>query len=464
MFTEDSSSYIKFLQQKDIVYRSDGHECNVDLSCAFPFQQDIIRWACKKGRAAIFSDCGTGKSLLSLKWAESVCSETGGNVLILAPLAVAKQTQREGVKFGVESTVCRKQKDVVRGINITNYEMLNHFNPDSFDGVVADESGILKSFASATRNEVISLFRNTPYRLSCTATPSPNDYMELGNQSEFIGALTRTEMLSMFFVHDGGDTGQWRLKKHAVLDYWKWIASWAVMIKKPSDIGYEDDGFILPELQTHYHKVDIGKPLPGELFKQDAVTLDQQREARRVSIDKRLEVVKQLVREKPDEQWLIWSDLNVECDALKKSIPGIVDVRGTDTIEFKEKNLLGFANGEIKILSSKPKIAGHGLNWQNCHNMIFFGLSHSYEAMYQAVRRCWRFGQKHPVDVHIVISDIEQPVIDNIERKHKLAEDMAVEMVKNMAEFTTAEIKKTRKETAQYNANRKIDLPIWLRI
>lgn len=464
MFTDNPSSYSDFLSNKDIVYRSHGHDCNVDLSCAFPFQRDIIRWSCKKGRAAVFAGCGLGKTICQLKWAESVCKETGWNVLILAPLAVAKQTQHEGDKFGVASTVCRKQSDVKSGINITNYEMLNHFDIGEFGGIVIDESSIIKSYSGAIRNEIINSFKNTPYRLSCTATPAPNDYMELGNQSEFIGALTRTEMLAMFFVHDGGDTGQWRLKKHAVLDYWKWIASWAVMIKKPSDIGYEDDGFILPELRTHYHKVDIGKPLPGELFKQDAITLEQQREARRASIDKRLDVVKELIAQKPDEQWLIWSDLNIECDALKKSIPGIVDVRGSDTIEHKEKNLLGFANGEVKILSSKAKIAGHGLNWQSCHNMIFFGLSHSYEAMYQAVRRCWRFGQKYPVDVHVVISDIEQPIIDNIERKKELAENMSAEIVKNMAEFTTAEIKKTSKETTEYNANKKIDLPAWLRI
>jgi superfamily II DNA or RNA helicase len=464
MFTDNPSSYRDFLTKKDIAYRSHGHECNVDLSCAFPFQQDMIRWACKKGRAAVFADCGMGKSICQLKWAESVCKETNRDVLILAPLAVAKQTQREGKKFGVDVTVCRKQSDVKPGINITNYEMLNHFNSDEFSGVVLDESGVLKSYSGATRNEIIGSFKNTPYRLSCTATPSPNDHTELGNQSEFIGALTRSEMLSMFFVHDGGDTSQWRLKKHAVLDFWKWMSSWAVMIKKPSDIGYEDDGFILPELNMNYHKVYIGKPLPGELFKRDAVTLNEQREVRRSSIDKRLDVVAELINQKPDEQWLIWSDLNVECDALKKSIPGIVDVRGSDSIEYKEKNLLGFANGEVKILSSKAKIAGHGMNWQSCHNMIFFGLSHSYESMYQAIRRCWRFGQDHPVDVHVVISDIEQPIIDNIERKHNLAENMAIEMVKNMAEFTTAEIKKTRKETTEYNANKRISLPSWIKI
>jgi hypothetical protein len=337
--------------------------------------------------------------------------------------------------------------------------MLNHFDPREFDGIVIDESSILKSYSGAIRNQIITTFSNTPYRLSCTATPAPNDHMELGNQSEFIGALTRTEMLAMFFVHDGGDTSQWRLKKHAVLDFWKWLSSWCVMIKKPSDIGYDDDGFILPELTINYHKVDIGKPLPGELFKKDAVTLDDQREARRVSIPKRLDVVNRLVSEKPDEQWLIWSDLNIECDALKKTIPGVVDVRGTDTIEFKEKALIGFSTCEVKILSSKAKIAGHGMNFQSCHNMIFFGLSHSYESMYQAIRRCWRFGQKHPVNVHIVISDIEQPVIDSIERKHVLAESMSIEMVKNMADFTSAEIKQTRKETTEYNSSATMKLP-----
>ena len=461
MFTENPS-YRTFLDQKDKISHSHGHECNVDISCAFDFQKDIIRWATKKGRAAIFADCGMGKTILSLKWAESVHKETGGDILILAPLAVSKQTKREGDKFGVNVTICRNMDDVRSGVNITNYEMLHHFNPSWFKGVVLDESGIIKNFSGKIRSQVINAFRDTPYRLSCTATPAPNDHMELGNQSEFLGVMTRSEMLATFFVHDGGETATWRLKKHAVMDFWRWMSSWAVMIKKPSDIGYSDDGFILPELIMKYHMVDFGNPLPGELFKRDAVTLDDQREARRSSIQQRIEIVKQLISEQPDEQWLIWSDLNVECDALKKHIAGVVDVRGSDSIEFKEKSMLGFSNGEVKILSSKTKIAGHGMNWQNCHNMIFFGLSNSYESLYQAVRRCWRFGQRHPVNVHIITSDIEQPVIDNIQRKHELAEIMSVEMVKSMAEFTSAEIKQTKKETSPYEANYKFKVPSWI--
>lgn len=462
MFTENPSSYKSFLDQKDKISHSHGHECNVDISCAFDFQKDIIRWATKKGRAAIFADCGMGKTILSLKWAESVHKETGGDILILAPLAVSKQTKREGDKFGVNVTICRNMDDVRSGVNITNYEMLHHFNPQWFKGVVLDESGIIKNFSGKIRSQVINAFRDTPYRLSCTATPAPNDHMELGNQSEFIGVMTRSEMLATFFVHDGGETATWRLKKHAVMDFWRWMSSWAVMIKKPSDIGYHDDGFILPELNMKYHMVDFGKALSGELFKRDAVTLDDQREARRSSIPQRVEIVKQLISEQQYEQWLIWSDLNIECDALKKHIAGVVDVRGSDSIEFKEKSMLGFSNGEVKILSSKTKIAGHGMNWQNCHNMIFFGLSNSYESLYQAVRRCWRFGQKHPVNVHIITSDIEQPVIDNIQRKHELAETMSVEMVKSMAEFTSAEIKQTKKETSPYEANYKFKVPSWI--
>jgi DNA modification methylase len=443
-------NYQAFLEQKEIVYKSHGHICHADLSNAFPFQQDIIRWATQKGRCAIFADCGMGKTIMQLKWADSVYRETGGNILILSPLAVAHQTRKEGQKFGVTVNVCRKQNDVKPGINITNYEMLNHFEPSAFSGIVADEGGIMKNYSGAIRNEIINAFCNTPYRLSCTATPSPNDYMELGNQSEFLGVMTRTEMLAMFFVHDGGDTSQWRLKKHAVLDFWKWLSSWSVMIKKPSDLGYDDDGFNLPPLNIEYHKVDIGKPMAGELFKRDAITLDEQREARKSSIEKRIEVVKELIGQKQDEQWLIWSDLNIECDSLKKGITGIIDVRGSDPIDFKEKTMLGFSTGDVLYLSTKAKIAGHGMNWQSCHNMIFFGLSHSYESFYQAVRRCWRFGQKNPVNVHVIISDIEQPIIDNIQRKHELAETMAVEMVKNMAEFTKAEITQTHKDTSEY--------------
>lgn len=449
-----SLNYTEFLEAKEIVDRPSGHECKIDLSCLFPFQVDIVKWATRRGRAAIFADCGLGKSLMQLKWAESVVTETGGRVLILAPLSVSVQTVNEGKKFGVHVNLCRTKDHVKDGINITNYEMLHHFDPRAFSGVVIDESGIMKNYSGKVRNQIINSFTGTPYRLACTATPAPNDYMELGNHAEFLGVMSRTEMLAMFFVHDGGDTSQWRLKKHGVLNFWKWLSSWSVMVKKPSDLGYPDDGFSLPNLNMIYHTLphEIEKPEEigqTSLFKSDAKTLGDQRLARKTSIDIRLEKAVEIICQSRD-QWLIWCDLNSESTAVSRAIPGAIEITGSDPLERKESSMMGFANASIPILVTKPKIAGHGMNWQTCHNMIFFGLSHSYESFYQAVRRCWRFGQKHPVNVHIIMTDIEQPIVESIQKKHDLAEQMAVEMVKNMADFTRAEIMKTTKEIAEY--------------
>lgn len=461
-----SIDYHTFLKAKEIIDSPNGHECHADLSRLFVFQQAIVRWATGRGRAAIFADCGMGKTAMQLKWAESVILETGGTVLILSPLSVSLQTTKEGEKFGVKVHPCRKQKDVVTGaINITNYEMLHHFDPSAFSGVVIDESSILKSYSGKIRNEITSAFQTTPYRLACTASPSPNDYMELGNHSEFIGVMTRTEMLSMFFVHDGGETSQWRLKRHGVLNFWKWLASWSVMVKMPSDITRHeaDDGeFVLPKLDVQYHilshELDQDDlEVSGSQFrlvKRDAVTIGDQRKARKTSIHKRIDTMLDVIRQDADGQWIVWCDLNAESssvyDALRKNGFDVVEVTGSQSIEEKESAMIGFANGHIQCLVSKPKIAGHGMNFQTCHNMIFFGLSHSYEAYYQAVRRCWRYGQKNDVQVHVIMTDIERPVMDNMRRKNDLAEEMATEMVRNMTDFTRADIMKTSKEISDY--------------
>lgn len=463
----DRPIYSDFLATKELIDRPSGHECHADLSMLFEFQQTIVRWSTRRGRAAVFADCGMGKTIMQLKWAESVITETGGSVLILAPLSVSLQTSKEGEKFGVNVHYCRKQKDVRPGINITNYEMLRHFKPGFFSGVVIDESSILKSFSGQIRNEIISAFNQCPYRLACTATPSPNDFMELGNHSEFLGVMTRTEMLAMFFVHDGGDTGQWRLKRHGVLNFWKWLSSWAVMVKRPSDITRnpdDDSEFSLPPMQMEHHILpheldedSVGgdlNPSQLRLVKQEAITIGDQRRARKTSIQKRIDAIIPLITKNRNDQWLIWCDLNAESrsvyDALVANGFDAVEVEGSQPVEEKESAMIGFANGHIQCLVSKPKIAGHGMNFQSCHNMIFFGLSHSYEAFYQAIRRCWRYGQDHPVNVHIVMTDIERPVMDNIARKHEMAEEMALEMVSNMADFTRSEIMKTSKEISEY--------------
>jgi superfamily II DNA or RNA helicase len=430
-------AYSQFLKHKQIVLEDSGMAIDKDSlnPKLFEFQRDIVAWSLRKGRAAIFLDCGMGKTVMQLEFAKHV----PGKVLILAPLAVAQQTEREGAKFGIDVLYSRKPVD--RKITITNYEMLEHFNPADYNGIVLDESSILKSFEGKFRTEIINSFSRTPYRLACTATPAPNDYMELGNHSEFLSALTRTEMLSTFFVHDGGDTSKWRLKRHAERDFWKWICSWAVMMRKPSDLGYPDDGFILPPLQFHDVTLDAIKPTEGMLFAMPASTLEERRRARSSSIEERAEEVARIVKSKPKESWLVWCNLNSESEAAVSLIKGAVEIRGSDDRSDKEARMLAFSAGEIRVLVTKPSICGYGMNWQHCPNVVFLGLSDSYEQFYQAVRRCWRFGQSKTVHCYIVTSSNEGAVTENIKRKEKDAARMAEEMVNNMHELNQKEVK-----------------------
>ncbi|HIJ58699.1 MAG TPA: helicase, partial [Deltaproteobacteria bacterium] len=436
--------YNEFLKSKELFDSDSGHEPKDLNPMLFDFQSDIVAWAIRRGRAAIFADCGLGKSPMQLEWAESVHEKTGKSVLIVAPLAVSAQTKREGVKFGISVNICKNQGDSVEGINITNYEKLDHFDADAFGGVVLDESSILKSYTGKTRNKIIEMFYRTPYRLACTATPSPNDFMELGNHSEFLGVLSRSEMLSMFFINDTANVGTWRLKGHGADKFWAWVCSWAVMVKKPSDLGYNDDMFILPPLKIHQETIKYGKPLPGNLFVQNASTLQERRVARKETVAQRCKKAVELVS-KSNKQWLFWCGLNVESTTIKKMIPGAVEVTGSDTDDHKEQSVIDFASGKIPVLVTKAKIAGFGVNWQSCPNVVFVGLSDSYEAYYQCIRRCWRFGQKHIVNVYIVTADVEGNVVDNINRKERDAELMGQKMVKNMADFTKKEIKSTKR-------------------
>jgi len=400
----------------------------------FPFQRDIVAWSLRKGRSAIWADCGLGKTPMQLEWANRI----PGDVLILAPLAVGKQTEREAVKFGIAAKYAREP--IESKITITNYEMLDRFPLSLYNGVVLDESSILKAFDGSMRNQIIEASQRVPYRLACTATPAPNDYMELGNHSEFVGAMTRTEMLSTFFVHDGGDTSKWRLKRHAMQDFWKWVCSWAVMLRKPSDLGYDDDGFILPELRIEDVTIEVAKPLDGHLFALPAITLEERRKARSATVEERAARVAEIVATKPDEPWLIWCNLNSESDAATKVI-GAVEVRGSDDREEKELRMMRFSAGDIRVLCTKPSIAGFGMNWQHCNNVVFLGLSDSYEQFYQAIRRCWRFGQTKPVDCYIVTSSQEGAVTENIKRKERDASKMADEMVSNMHELNQKEVR-----------------------
>lgn len=429
--------YGDFLREKQIILQESGITVGTQSlnGQMFEFQKDIVAWTLRKGRAAIFCDCGMGKTVMQLEFARNV----PGNVLILAPLSVAQQTEREGKKFGIPATYSRKPIDV--HITVTNYEMLDHFETRDYKGIVLDESSILKSFDGKFRNQIIEAFQETPFRLACTATPAPNDYMELGNHSEFLGALTRTEMLSTFFVHDGGDTSQWRLKRHAESDFWKWICSWAVMMRKPSDLGYSDEGFKLPKLIFHDVTIDAVRPSDGMLFAMPASTLQERRQARSGSVDERAEEVSRIVASKPNEPWLIWCNLNRESQEASERIIGAVQISGSDSREEKEARMLAFSEGMIKVLVTKPSICGWGMNWQHCPNVVFLGLSDSYEQFYQAVRRCWRFGQKSEVNCYIVTSSNEGAVTENIKRKEKDAARMAEEMVNNMHELNQKEIR-----------------------
>ena len=460
-----SVNYNEFLHSKQRIPPACGFDRPKEKMnpMMFEWQKDITRWALRKGRAALFEDCGNGKTIQQLEFCRAVCEHTGMPSLIVAPLTVGEQTKRESEKFGYTAALCRTQKDVQFGINITNYEMLDHFDPDSFGGVVLDESSILKNCMGKVRTQIIEMFRNVPYRLSCTATPSPNDYMELGNQVEFLGIMSRTEMLATYFTHDGSDTSKWRLKGHAEDRFWEWVATWAVVLTCPGDLGYPNDGYILPDLVMHEHLVDVSASMDDGLFGWVAQTLTERRDARRMSLRERCAKAAEIVSFDPDEQWVIWCDLNDESELLTSLISGAIEVRGSDKPDDKAKSLRGFADGSVRYLVTKPSIAGFGMNWQNCHNMIFVGLSDSYEAMYQAIRRCYRFGQKFPVNVHIVTSAAEGSVKANIERKEAQAEFMKKNMVQHTKEILEQDIRGAVRIVIPYNPQVDMLIPEWLR-
>lgn len=451
-------TYEEFISRKKVIDQDTGIQNPPDLNPKlFDFQRDIVRWSLKRGRAAIFADCGLGKTPMQLEWARVIRDHTGGNVLILAPLAVAQQTVREGAKFGIDVKYCRSQEQTEKGITIANYEMLDHFDAAQFSGVVLDESSILKNYTGKFRNQIIETFKNTPFRLACTATPAPNDHMELGNHCEFLGVMSRTEMLSMFFVHDGGDTAKWRIKGHAETDYWKWVCSWAVMLRKPSDLGYDDGKFILPELQIKHAVVEITEcdSADGFLFRMPAATLSERQTERKLTVEQRVSLASELVKTDQSVPWLVWCDRNDESAALAESIPESTELTGSDKPEMKEAAMLGFSSGNVRVLVTKPSIAGFGMNWQHCANVVFVGLSDSYEQFYQAIRRCWRFGQTKTVQCWIVTASTEGAVVANIERKEKDAQKMADEMVKHMHVYNEENIKGTRREKNEYKEGEK---------
>jgi len=433
--------YHKFIQGKIVQPSAGGFEINKsDLNIELKdFQKAITQWCLKQGKSAIFSGTGTGKTIMQLEWANKVCQRTGGDVLILAPLAVSLQTVAEGNKFGITVTPARDMSQIKTGINITNYEMLDKFVASQFIGVVLDESSILKSYMGKTRNFIIDFFKDTPYKLACTATPAPNDYTEIGNHSEFMDILSRQEMLAKFFINDTGSASQdWRIKGHAVKHFWEWVSSWAVCMEMPSDIGFDNDGFILPPLNIHevVVRADITDFDNGKLFKTDrpsAISLHgEMRETSQNRARKAAEMVKN-----SDDIWLIWCNTNYEADDLKRLLPEAKEVRGSDSIEKKELLSFEFAQGKIRTLISKPSIFGFGMNFQVCHKQIFVGLSYSFEKQYQAIRRCWRYGQTEPVDVYMVMAETETGIYRSVQNKGIKHKEMVNEMMGEIRQIST---------------------------
>lgn len=455
-------NYKEFLEHKDYKplqkgFEVDDTQMNPNL---FDYQKEIVKWALKKGRCALFEDTGLGKTLQQLSFAEEVVKHTNGKVLILAPLAVSKQTVLEGSKFGIEVHLCESQEDVQDGINITNYEKIHKFDTDEFVGIVLDESSILKSYSGKTTKELQEQFSRTPYRLCCTATPSPNDYTEIGTTAEFLGIMPRTEMLSTYFINDMMKTRiGWRLKHHAEKDFFRWMATWSMMIDNPSNLGFDGSKFELPKLNIITHVLE-SKATDGKLFADYAETLNERRQARKDSADKRVEAAKEIAEK--TNQCLIWCDYNYESEMLHKAIKESVEVKGSDKPEHKENAMIGFSKGEVKYLVSKPSICGFGMNWQNCNNMIFCGLSDSFEQFYQAVRRCYRFGQDKEVNVHVIISEAEMNVLTNIQEKEKRHKTMQKEMIEIMSDIAKAELFNLEKKKNDYIPQQEMKLPSFI--
>ena len=438
--------YQTFLSGKKVAVTASGFEIPRETinPALFPFQGDSVQWLLRIGRGAAFFDTGLGKTLMQLEWAYRVSIHTERPVLILAPLAVSGQTRAMGEDFGYQVTVCRQQSDAETGINITNYESLHKFNPSQFAGVVLDESSILKSYTGTTKQALIEAFHNTPYKLCCTATPAPNDLLELGNHADFLGIMPSNEMISRWFINDSMEFGNYRLKKHAVRDFYRWVASWSLCVSDPGDLGHKDARFKLPELQILHHIVGVEDLPAGEskdgqalMFRGANLSATSLHSEMRITAERRAQKVADLVSESIEiepESWLIWVNTNYEADAIMQRLAGAVEVRGSDPAEEKERCLLGFASGEIQILVTKPSIAGFGMNFQVCRNVVFMGLSYSYEQFYQALRRVWRFGQKREVFAHIVAAESEGSVLEAVKAKEANHQKMKAEMNLTMRE------------------------------
>lgn len=426
----------------------------------FPFQKHCIQTALKKGRFALFEDCGLGKTFQQLEWAHHVVKRTDLDVLILAPLAVVDQTLQEAQNFGINAyPISELDGATDEAIYVANYDQLHNIDCSTFGGIVLDESSILKSFDGAYRNLIINKFKDTEFKLACTATPSPNDPMELGNHSEFLNVLPYNEMLAMFFVHDGGDTAKWKLKGHARKRFYEWVSEWAIMMSNPSDIGFHMDGYNLPELKLLEHQIKTGNRENGQLFNDVAVSATNFNQELRLTKVERLSQVAEIVNQS-SENFIIWIKQNEEGDELRSLIPGAIEVKGSDSNEYKKNKLLGFANNEFRVLITKTKIAAMGMNWQNCHNQVFASLDFSFEGLYQGIRRSYRFGQQHAVNIYLITTDTMSNVIQSIYTKQKQFQEMQYAMAKAVSKNMGCVIKtqEERKYKVISNDHYKIEL------
>lgn len=452
-------SYAAFLEAKSQQGAEHGFDPTFMPDSLKDFQHAMVEWAVRKGRGAMFEDCGMGKTLQSLVWSQNVVEHTNKPVLILAPLAVAAQTVREGEKFGIE--VARSFEGEIPGeIVVTNYQRLHHFDPSRFAGVVCDESSILKSFDGALRGEITTFMRKVPYRLLCTATAAPNDYIELGTSSEALGYMGFMDMLNRFFKNDQnnsalrrmyGEAPKWRFKGHSEQPFWRWVCSWARALRKPSDLGFDDAEFILPPLNIAEYLIESQFRPDGYLFEVAAVTLPEQRAEQKATIQERCEKVAELVAH--GEPAMVWCHLDKEADTLEKLIPDAVQISGKHRDEVKEERFSAFGDGEIRVLVTKPKIGAWGLNFQHCNHVCYFP-SHSFEQYYQAVRRCWRFGQTRPVTVDLVHTEGQRKVLENLQRKANQAEAMFGNLV--------AEMNHAISITKDKGRTKPVGVPSWL--
>lgn len=467
------ADYAEFIAHKATQPPASGLDRVPALNPALkPFQAAITSWALRRGRAAIFAGTGLGKTLMQLEWSRVIAEELG-RVLILSPLAVAEQTVSEARKFGIDGVAYATDQTSARtDIIVTNYERFEKFNVNSFAGIVLDESGIIKAQDGKNRQLLTESCQEVPWRLCCSATPAPNDYTELGQHSEFLGVMNSKEMLAMFFVHDGsiraGDATQgndgWRMKRHAANDFWRWLASWSVMVRHPNDLGFDEPGYDLPPLNLTQVTVSADyEPTAGQLFPVLASTLAERIGVRRDTAAERVEAATRIVLAEPKEPWLIWCNLNSEADMIEKALVDAKQVAGKDHVDLKIKRLLGFKDGDPLMLVSKPSIAGHGMNYQHCARMVMVGLTDSFEQVYQAIRRCWRFGQTRSVEVWFVASELEGAVVANLKRKEIAFELMLDSMSVHMRDLMRENVIGGRSATDYEVPTQEMELPSWLR-